>query len=187
MSLALSRLVRSLLSRPEAAKISFTLGGMMIGPSSFQLVKSNILSGKISVVYISSLGANVAKYQYKKNKLCLGFRASGVSADNEALIIHECVHAACDLSSHSVKVSLDEAVAYVAQCLYFYYRNEQALKTPGVRPTFTNPILREAWQVATLARSKKVLNDSDIQKLLRAISQHRLYSRTHSITKHYDG
>ena len=189
MSLALANLVRSVLSRPETAKINFSVGGMMIEPSSFRMVKEKILGGQIDVVYDRSLAAKVAKYRPLENTLHLSttFRIDGISTDQEALIIHECVHAAADLSALAVKIGLDEAAAYVAQCLYFYYRNEAALKRQGVRPTFTDPILEEAWKVGTLARSKNKLSDRDIGQLLWVISQHRLYKKNHTFTRPYDG
>lgn len=189
MSLALANLVRSVLSRPETSKINFSLGGMSIEPSSFRMVKAKILGGQIDVVHDRSLPAKVAKYRSLENTLHLSttFRLNGISSDQEALIIHECVHAAADLSAHAVTVGLDEAAAYVAQCLYFYYRNEAALKRPGVRPTFNDAVLQEAWKVAALARSKKKLSDRDIGQLLFVISQHRLYKKTHTFTQPYDG
>lgn len=190
MSLALANLVRSVLSRPETARINFSLGGMMIEPSSFQMVKEKILGGQIDVVCDRSLAANKAKYRPLENTLHLStaFRINGISTDQEALIIHECVHAAADLSALAVKIGLDEAAAYVAQCLYFYYRNEAELKRPGKRVDFDNkPILEEAWKVATLARSKNKLSDRDIAQLLWVISQHRLYKKNHTFKRPYDG
>ena len=187
MSAALSTLVRSILSRPEVAKIDFTLGGLRMAPSSFGLVREYILRGKIAVAYSPTLGAGAAKYRYAENKLVMGFRAADVTADGEALIVHESVHIACDLSALSVKTGIDEAAAYVAQCLYFYYRNEKLLSEPGVEPTFADPILKEAWSVAMKARSTKTVPDEDIKGLLKAISKHHLYAKTHSVVRHYDG
>lgn len=187
MSEALRTLVRSVLARPEVKKISFTLGGLQTGPSSFELIGENLLNGKIDVVHDAKMGANAAKYRFTANKLFLGFKASGATADNEALIVHEAVHMACDLSAVSVKVGVDEAAGYVAQCLYFYYKNEEVLSKPDVSPSFADPILKEAWPVAMKARTTKVLADEEIKALLKAISKHHLYAKTHSVMKHYDG
>ncbi len=187
MSAALRTLVRSVLAKPEVKKIDFTLGGLRVGPPSFSLVSEGILNARIDVTHDAKLGGGAAKYRYHENKLVLGFDASGVTADNEALIVHECVHIAGDLSVVAVKVGMDEAAAYVAQCLYFFYKNEKLLSEPGISPTFADPILKEAWQVATKARRSKVLVDDDLEALLKAIAEHHLYSHTHSVMRHYDG
>jgi hypothetical protein len=188
MSLALANKVCGVFSRPELVKINFSMGGMIINYSTFAIVKEKIKYGKIDVVQDKTLPAKVAKYSYTQNKLKLGFSAvCAWDADQEALIIHECIHIANDLSSRSIKVSLDEAAAYTAQLLYFYFRNEKILKKPGVSPTFSNGIQKEAWEVAMKVLSKKTLQLSDYQELLKKIEANPTYTKIHDKTRIYDG
>jgi hypothetical protein len=183
----MKKMVMAVLSKPEVAKIKFTLETIKIGSSSFQLVKSKIQGNKIKVGYSAKLGTGVAKYSYKKNTLSLGFKSIGGNADKEALIVHECTHAACDIAGKAMLLTHSEAAAYVAQALYFYYRNEVVLSKPGVKPTFVSALLREAWEVATKARANPKLGKDDIKKLLGLIAKHPLYKKRHSKTEAYDG
>lgn len=187
MSEAMRKIVMGVLSRPEVKKIDFTLGGVKIDKTVLGSVAGKLRSKDIDVDYVAALGTKIAKYKIGENKYVLGTK-SGLSADMEALIVHESVHAANDLSSKSLKVSTDEAAAYVAQALYFYYRNEKVLAN-GAKPTFTDSLLREAWNAATLARSKKTktLSDKDIQKLVGEISRDPKYRGTAATTRKYDG
>ena len=194
MSLALVNLVREVLSQPEVAKIDFALGGMMITPSTYRMVKEKILVGHIDVVLDSTLNTKVkdavAKYSVKENKLKLGdhFLNPQWSMGLQALIIHECTHAAADLSALTVQIGLDEAAAHVAQMLYMYYRMDVFVKKGLLQetPKFLTSVHREAWKVAALARSKKMLSDKDIRKLLRVISE-GAYRNVYSKAQPYDG
>ena len=183
----MKKMVMTVLSRPEVAKINFTLETIKIDSSSFQKVKSKIQGKKITVVYSKKIGTGIAKYRYKLNRLVLGFRATGGNGDKEALIIHECTHAACDIAGKAMLLTHSEAAAYVAQALYFFYRNEAALSKPGVKPTFASTLLREAWEVSKKARANPKLSKDDIKKLLGIIAKHPLYKKRHSKKEAYDG
>jgi len=108
------------------------------------------------------------------------------TGDKEALVIHECTHAACDIAGKTVVVSHSEAAAYVAQCLYFYYINEAALAS-GKTPTFNDPILKAAWDVATIARQNSSLSNQDIATLIAEISKHPTYKDRATQDVNYDG
>ena len=183
----MKNMVITVLSTPEVAKIKFTLGPITISPFSFKQVTDTIQNDKIKVVFSAKLPANVAKYRYTHNTLFLGFRTTGGSVDKEALIIHECTHAALDIAGKAVMVSHCEAAGYVAQCLYFYYKNETELSKPGVKPTFPSPTLNEAWKVAEKARDNEVLSDTDIEPLLQEIAKNPLYKSRHAQQEPYDG
>jgi len=182
----MKNMVSTVLSKPEIKKIKFSFKTLNITPASFQQVKAKIHSNKIKVVRSNKLSANDAKYSSVTNTLKLGFSSIGGSTDREALIIHECVHAACDIAGKALRVSHAEAVAYVAQCLFFYFRNESALKS-GKTPTFASPVLREAWKTATKARSNYVLKESDIKPLLEAIAKQPNYKNIYSKSYAFDG
>lgn len=183
----MENMVCGVLARPEVAKIKFTLGPVSISSHSFKQVEDNILNGKIKVVFTPKLPANNGKYRYTHNTLFLGFMAAGDNIDKQALIIHECTHAAMDIVGKALMVSHCEAAAYVAQCLFFYYVNEVELSEPGVKPTFQSAILQEAWKVAEKARTDEVLSEEDIDQLLKEIARHPLYKTRHSKHEAYDG
>ncbi len=175
-----------ILSKPEVAKINFSFGGMNIAPKSFQQVKSAITGNKITISHDAKLGFGQAKYRYTHNTLFTGFKTTGGNTDLEALLVHECVHAACDIAGKKMLVNQSEAAAYLAQCLYFYYMNEAAIKG-GATPTFKNSILKAAWPIAIKAVSNSALSTSDVQPLLTAVSKHPTYLRRHANQVIYDG
>lgn len=179
--------VAALLSTRNVTRINVTAGGIHIAPSDYAAVKSKVQGGQIRVVRRAGLGNGVAKYRYTHNTLIVGFATLGGNADREALVVHECTHAACDIRSTHLTVGNAEAVAFIAQCLFFYYKNERALSRPGVHPTFANPILRAAWAAATTARRTPVLSATDIQPVLTALGGNRLYHGRLSNTESYDG
>lgn len=187
MTLLMRNMVAKVLARPEVAKIEFSLGKISISSASFKKVGVCIRSGKIKVTHTPKLGRGTAKYRYTKNTLFLGFSSVSGNADSEALIVHECTHAACDIDGKKLLVSQSEAAAYVAQCLYYFYRNEVELSKPGVSPTFKSDLLREAWAAATKARASKALGDADIKPLIDEIEVHKLYKTRHSLMEAYDG
>jgi len=181
---ALETQVVKVLTKAETGKIKFSLGVISIDSNSYKQVKTNIDNGKIKVVYDSKLGKNAAKYRYTHNTLFLGFQLAD-TGDREALIIHECTHAVCDIAKKALLVSQSEAAAYVAQCLYFYYLNEAALAKGTVQPTFKSGILQAAWDVATKARQNSSLSDKDTEKLIAEIAKDPAYKSKQSYA--YDG
>ncbi len=179
-------MVTSLLSKSVVKKIKFKSGSISIDSQSFQQVKTKINGGNIKIVYKAKLGGKKAIYRYTHNTLFVGFQATGGNADREALLVHECTHAALDIAGKKMLVKQSEAAAYIAQCLYFYYKNEAAIKK-GSKPQFANALLREAWKVAMKAVHNSTLNNTDIQPLLTAVANHPLYKKRHSKQVEYDG
>lgn len=179
-------MVTTLLSKPEVAKIKFSFGAISIDSNSFASVKNAVTKGKIKVKQNKGLGNKIAKYRYTHNILFSGFKTTGGNADLEALLVHECVHGAFDILGKKMLVSQSEAAAYIAQCLYFYYKNEKAIKG-GATPTFKNSVLKAAWPIALKAVKSSSLKTSDIQPLFSAIAKHPTYKKRHSTQVGYDG
>lgn len=183
---ALSDAVGAVLDRVETGRISFTLGAITIDSNSYKGVKTQIDAGKIKVEYKAKAGTNGGIYRYTANTLFLGFQTVD-NMDREALIVHECSHAAMDIAAKTVRVSHSEAAAYVAQCLYFYFRNEAAFSSGARTPTFASAILTAAWDVATKARANPKLADDDIAPLLTAIANDSTYKDRHDKDEKFDG
>lgn len=182
----MKKVVLDTLNKPEIRKMAFGFGSIYINAAAFEPVKTAIKDGKIEVKHKASLGANVAVYRYTSNILFLGFKSTSGNTDREALIVHECTHAACDVKGKKMLVKQSEAVAYVAQVLYFYYRNEAAINA-GSKPTFAHPILKAAWDVAMIARRRSNITDKEVAPLYEAIVKHPLYKNRHNKDEKYDG
>jgi hypothetical protein len=182
----MKNMVITLLSQTEVSKIKFSFGSMSVDSKSFQQVKAKVSSGKIKIAYNAKLGPKVAKYRYTHNTLFVGFKTTGKNADREALLVHECTHAASDIAGKKTLLTHSEAAAYIAQCLYFYYKNEAKIKK-GAKPTFAQAVLREAWKVAMKAVSNSTLSNSDVQPLFKAIAKNPTYMKRHSQQVGYDG
>ncbi len=176
--------VTSILVKPEIANIKFSLAGISIDQNSYKEVKAKIDNDKITVSYSDKIGQE-AKYRYTANTLFLGFKAIDTS-DKEALVVHECTHAALDILGKSVLVKYSEAAAFVAQCLYFYYVNQLAI-SKGSTPTFNNPVLKAAWDAAAKARQNSTLSMADIGTLLTEISNDSHYKSTADKNENFDG
>ncbi len=184
---AAAKKVIGVLARPEVGRICFTLGGTSINKStSFQPVIGAIQKGKITVVASKTIPM---KYSSTSNRLVLNSQGTTGAVDMEGLIVHECTHAACDIGKIKLTVGDSEALAFVAQCLFFYYRAEKDLKSGSVRPTFADPVLKAAWDVAMKVKEPRSidLSRADIQPLLTAIAGHKLYKDTYSKEMDYNG
>lgn len=184
--MSLATQVSDLLAKAATGKINFSIPTIAIGPQSYKEVKANIDNGKISVVHDNKYGANVARYRYSENKLLLGFKLVETT-DQEALIIHECTHAACDIAGKTLLEINSEIAAFLAQVSYFYYANESAILA-GSKPTFTPGILKEAWEAAAVARGNKgMLGANDLARLSAEIVKVPVYSKADKNNVAYNG
>ena len=171
----MKQMVLDVLNRAEIRRIAFSFGPpITINGLSFEPVKTALNNDDITVRYSASLGPGVAKYSHTHDRFSLGFRQLGNNIDLEALIVHEATHAALDAQAVPRLLKRSEAAAYLAQCLYFYYRNEAALQA-GAQPTFADPVLRAAWPISEICRRRSSLTDDEVEPLYQAITQRRQY------------
>ena len=169
------------------SKIAFRVGMIFIGPSYYSRVQDAFRDGAIELRYSDRL-RNKAKYRPGKNRLTVGFRETKGKPDREALLLHELTHVAHDIRGIPRLVLHSEASAYIAQALYFYYRNESVLKAGHMAPSFGDKILSAAWDVSKLARKKpSVLSDSDAKPLFNAIKKHGAYKNSYNQDYEFDG
>lgn len=182
----MKNMIITLLSKPEVSKIKFSFGTISVNSATFQKVKNAVKTGKIKVSYNSKLGVGQAKYRYTHNTLFAGFRSTAGITDRESLLVHECTHAAFDIAGKKLVRQNSEAAAYIAQCLYFYYKNEKAIKA-GSKPTFKHTILKAAWAVAMKAVVNSTLSAADLKPLMDAISKNPLYLKRYMAKVPYDG
>ena len=99
--------------------------------------------------------------------------------------MHESTHAIFDINDMDMKVKESEAGAYIAQSMFFYYLNEQAIRG-GATPTFQNPILRAAWPIARPPRAHRTFL-SESARLYAAIANSHQYGGQAEDDIDYDG
>jgi hypothetical protein len=121
-----SRRILRLLRGHEAARIRFTFpsagnaGNITVNRTSFHTVAKAIEDGQISVQFVQNFAeANndvVATYNGTTNILTT---RPLIHREEQGLVLHECTHAAFDLT-HTVISGLDEeAAAFLVYALYF--------------------------------------------------------------------
>lgn len=182
----MQQMILDTLERPEIRQMAYGFGTVYINAMNFEGVKQALNAKKISVKHSEKMSATRAKYIYTHNKYVLGFRHLSGSADREASIVHESVHAIFDVEVKPLTVRESEAAAYLAQCLFYYFRNRDALAN-GNTMTFKDPILKAAWGVSKLCRHRSMLTDGEMQPLFDAIAAHKLYRDNYDDTDDYDG
>lgn len=179
-------IVTEVLELPSTLRIAFSFGAVTVGNAGFKSVVDALAAGKITIVVNPKLGANTAVYSFKKNRFSFGFKGAAGNGDRESLVVHESVHAALDVSKSPLRVKQSEAAAYIAQCLYYYYRNESEF-SGGRSPTFGDPILKAAWPVSQIVLTRAKLEDADVEPLFKAIAEHALYKGRADNTDDFDG
>ncbi len=184
--MALKDLVIATLDNANVGRIAFNFGPVRVGSAGYTQVKEAVRADRITVVHVPSLGANRASYRYTHNVFRLGFTSLGGGADKQALLVHEATHAIFDINDMDMKVKESEAGAYIAQCLFFYYVNEQAIRD-GASPTFADPILRAAWTIAVAATTNPNIAATSLEPLYRAIADSRQYRDEAEDDIDYDG
>jgi hypothetical protein len=172
----MKQLVITVLDDALVSRITFRFGPVNIAAAGYDAVKAAVQSDRITVVHIPDLGTNKAVYRYTHNQFRLGFTSLGGSADRKALILHEATHAIFDINATRMKEKQSEAAAYIAQCMYFYFLNEAAIRG-GATPTFSgNAILTAAWPIAVGAISTPQIADTALAPLFTAIANDRQYN-----------
>ena len=104
------------------AGIHFQMRGIQYTPQCLREVRTAILDERIHVRHWPQGGTGYASYystgsEETRNTIYTGF-TSVVRPTQQALIVHECMHAYCDLRNFRwMHVNTSEAVAWLAQCI----------------------------------------------------------------------
>ncbi|MBL8231460.1 MAG: hypothetical protein JNL98_23395, partial [Bryobacterales bacterium] len=166
----------------HAKSVNFTLGGVTVRSSMFLDVALAIGKGKIGVIYVPSMAGEAEYYSGNKavlgwnpadwrapNTLMLGF-TSNTDPRNSALVIHEAVHAGFDMEKRPMNHMTSEAVAYVAQAMYF-------LRVWGWNYSLkSDPILGPATSIAKALNGQTAPSAADVTSLRDAILADPHYS-----------
>lgn len=159
MSDAQSRRARSTILRvlndDRIKKVNFYISLYKITNDFYDDVRRAIKEDRIAVVYEDGLGHDMAEYDPANNSIHVGFTHTSRSM-LQALIVHECTHAACDLKRF---VFMDrivaEMTAYIAQAMFFAAKYNQRERV-GIE--FRGEVLNAAIDIA---RRNLAYNEAD--------------------------
>jgi hypothetical protein len=174
--------------------IDFELGGYKVTPAKLTRVANAVQSGKINVLHNPDLGG-ACKYFHRnddeneamRNTIEIGFTYPR-EYEQQAVVIHEAIHASMDLESHTISDDWSEAIAYVTQFLFLLYYDKTTGKLYDLKG-FRRPDgmskgeWKETMNVFTMAYlvAKKIWKGEDVDAfaeffLLAAIRTHRRYA-----------
>lgn len=169
-------MVYQTISRAEVNKINFRVEGTAISFLHFLAVRQALNDNVIGATHTPTMGSRSAKYSFKWNKFRFGFNSIAGDIDLESLIVHEATHAALDLCKNKTRKRVSEGIAYISQCLYYYYRNRLAIDSGHLSlTTGNNAILTAAWALSKKVRQGDTLMQNDMQPLYTALDAHPLY------------
>lgn len=173
------------LSTAETKNISVATDAVTVSSAAIGGVRYAVSRNLLNVRYSSALDG-WAEYDAEENVLALGF-CYAESVTREALIVHECIHAAVDLSKVQGLMEADnEGAAYIGQCMYA----QQKMTTPGARLYSENAardlVFERAWDIADKLLQGTSVTPYEYQRLRTAIHGHPWYPNSRDV-HNYDG
>ena len=154
----------------------FTIDGFTVLSSLFSVVGLNVIAGVTHVKYDSSQ-VGLAEYDTGTNTFHIGFTAAS-SLSRKALIVHESVHAVCDLLNKStMNIGTSESLAYLTQCQYA--RGNSTDPDPDARlysdDANKDRVFKVAWDLAGTLLGGGTPTAADYTKLRDAVNRHPYY------------
>jgi hypothetical protein len=177
--------VMKVLTSSTAMKIDFTLGSIHVDAAGFTSVYLAILNKTMGFPGIDVDVGKVpsgaaAAYDSGDDTFQFPHAAYGMAANEQAIIIHESVHAMRDLKGAMflserrgivfTTRTEDEAAAYVAGALFILYDNTMVSSD-------TKPIFLKAYQIANSIMNRKgaVVPDTDVMSFRNIVAGDPLY------------
>ncbi len=154
----------------------FTIRGFTLLNINFSLVALNVAAGITRVVYDAS-EVGMAEYDTGTNTFHLGF-TDATSLSRKALIVHESVHAVCDVMNlATMDIGTSESAAYLAQCLYA--RGNSTDPDPDARlysdDEDKDRVFRVGWELAGTLLDGRTPSTADYDRLRDAVNRHPYY------------
>ena len=180
---------------PMRQFFNFKLSGYALEPWMLDKAKQAVAGGLLGVVHNPKIKADGVYYPHVN---MLHLKSSANSLTNNALIVHESVHIALDISrTSSISKSVSEGLAYVAQCVYYQLRNSNKELTGEADEalifTHANAIATDLISAAivSLSNGKPVarytIPSDQAGELIAAINGSTRYSGASDETVGYDG
>lgn len=164
----------STLNDPANAVINFQIGTIQVSPTRLSKVAGAIKAKKIKVE-VGGTGSFSATYEAARNTLTVA--SPDVNSElTKALIVHEAVHAICDLEKMTYDAVDGEAAGYTAQALYFRkHYGKQRLS--GMGDMKLDAVLATAFDLAdSILGNATEYRAALINSLRKAIAQTTHYS-----------
>ncbi|HEX5719592.1 MAG TPA: hypothetical protein VF179_25755 [Thermoanaerobaculia bacterium] len=131
-----------ILRSPAAQRVSFKLGIIKVDGAGLQTVARLVEQGRILVTHEPVLDWS-SSYHHEMNAWGVGKRTISTMSQ-EALVVHEAVHALNDWHHLQVNARDDEAAGYIAQMIYHHHKQPGRFVQPvaGARITYaTNTVV----------------------------------------------
>jgi len=182
--------VLRVLSDPMIQRIRFRIGAQDVGPPLLLRVAQLIREGTIKVEYDPKMQGG-AEYDMATNTFHLGFTAAQ-TVTQEALVVHEAVHAGFDaLSCKRMTVADSEAAAYLAQCTYARGKSKSAPTVRLLESSFdraSDLVFEIGWRLAGEVLDNRQPAEADVARLRQAVLGHHHYKHyTAASVEKYDG
>ena len=179
-------IVTPILVQPATLRIDFQFQGHHVGFASFQAVIGGLAEGKITVEHDPS--TTMAHYHIAGNKFLLPYDSQPQFLIEEALVVHEAVHAAMDISKAKVTRDISETTAYLAQAIYVYNQMGRSFEPNWAGWPFGEGMLKTAFGASRKAHGRcAILTMEDVKPLYDAVCDHKEYKDNISAVVPYNG
>jgi hypothetical protein len=178
----LSRVVGVIMSAP-ARRIDFTLGRIPVNYDGFCLVFNELVTHRIGVTTEGIPPDAEAAYDSVGDMYLIPRRSYGQTPEERMSLVHESVHALQDIRGAVAygawgaalpADSEDEAAAFIAGALYYYYETGTFLDCGGD----TGDIFNKASEIAgQVVRGRTTVSDMDQNELRTLIASAGVYRR----------
>ena len=164
-------IMRGLRNAASYDKINFEINSFTVTNTGLRQVQDAIASQRIRVLHDRTIGEMMI-YQPDRDRFITPYDNTGGNLLRRALIVHEGIHAYCDLrNAHWMEIQTSEAAAYIGQSLFYL------LITNGDRGRITHSndeydaIFRTAWDVAVKLDRSETPSWGDYEAVREAIAQ----------------
>ena len=162
--------------------MDLTVGDLSVSGSEFDTVARKIAANEITVRHDPKLPVHAAytpaaDLGLPPNLMQFKF-AHASTSEEQALMVHEAVHAALDVRRDAVSVAETEGLAFVAQSLAILRTlgpSAGPLATGESGTALDDKILELAWDIAITIDGGGTASDKEVERLHNAIDLHDLY------------
>jgi len=151
---------------------SFVMDGLPLSAADFTKVAESVGKRHIDVVYDPTQGDN-AEYRHNGNTMLIGFQAAS-STFRKSVIVHEAAHAVLDQRAKPQLVLVAEALAFVAQCVYYRMLRNDHVREVSYAPTAN--VLTLAGNIAIDVLAHKAITKPALDALYAAIPKVPTYA-----------
>lgn len=155
----------------------FVMDGKPMSSADLHQVADAVSLRQIEVVYAPGLNDN-AEYHHNTNAMYLGFQTAA-SAFLKSVVVHEATHAVLDQRGRPQTVLQAEALAFIAQCVYYRQLRGSHIHEVSYGPSAT--VLMLAGNIAIDVFAGKGVTYSALKALYEAIPKVPTYAQPYSI------